>query len=328
MVITSYTSSQLLKIGQIRAVHVHNCTMNSLNWDDLRYFLALIDAGSLSGAARALRVEHTTVARRIDALEANLKLRLFDRFPKGWSLTAEGSDLVPYAKRMEEEMLSFERIAAGSSSLAGTVRISAPPTLAAYLLAPHLRETLISMPEIDIELVGESREASLTRREADIALRLSRPRAPGLAVKSLALIQYGLYGAQRYLHGRSSEDWQFIGYDESLHNSPQQQWLEEVAAGRRFVFRSNDLAAIFQAAITGLGVVALPHFLGRQTQDLTYIDTVPCSVERKLWLVMHEDVRRSPRVRTVADAIIHLFESQPVQGFIASVKAAPGTKPV
>src|SRR5205814_8843140 len=202
-------------------LHVHNCTMQTINWDDLRYFLALVDAGTLSGAARALHVEHTTVARRIDALEASLTVRLFDRFPKGWSLTAEGRELIAHARRTEEEMLSFARAAAGSAPLTGIVRISAPPALAAYYLVPRLREPLSRLPLIDIELVGEVREASLTRREADIALRLYRPHAPGLAAKSLGAIGYGLYATSRYLKGRHRRNWEFLGYDHSLRHTPQ-----------------------------------------------------------------------------------------------------------
>ena len=200
--------------------------------------------------------------------------------------------------------------AAGSAPLTGIVRISAPPALAAYYLVPRLREPLSRMPLIDIELVGEVREASLTRREADIALRLYRPHAPGLAAKSLGAIGYGLYATSRYLKGRHRRNWEFLGYDHSLRHTPQQQWLENSAAGQRFAFRSNDLATLYQAAIAGFGVAVLPHYLARLARELIRIESEPCVVSRKLWLVMHEDVRRSQRVRVVADEIIRLFAAE------------------
>ncbi|MES2071486.1 MAG: LysR family transcriptional regulator [Pseudomonadota bacterium] len=295
--------------------------MNSLNWNDVRYFLALVEAGSLSAAARALNVEHSTIARRVDALESDLKLRLFDRLPRGWMLTAEGSNLLPHARSMGDQLLAFERAASGATALAGTVRISAPPALTAYLLAPHLRQALASMPDIELELAGEAGEASLTRREADIALRLNRPRAAGLVAKSLASLQYGLYASKGYLDGRPAQNWEFLGYDDSLRETSQQQWLETLAAERRFILRANDLATIFQAAIAGWGVAALPHFLGRQGKGLVHVEVAAPPVERRLWLVMHEDMRRSPRVRAVADQIILLFGTDEVRSLLGPPEA-------
>ena len=284
--------------------------MNSPDWNDLRFFLALIDAGTLSGAARALGVEHTTVARRIDALEAPLKMRLFDRFPKGWSLTPAGTALVPYARRLEDDMHALMRIATGSATLSGVVRISAPPALAAYLLAPHLRVTLRRLPDIEIELLGEAREADLTRRDADIALRFRRPTAPGLVVRRLATIQYSLFAHARYLAESAPQQWEFLGYNDSLRDTPQQQWLDKIKGERRYCLRTNDLGALFLAAAAGTGVTVLPDYLGRQNPELVRIESASCPIKRKLWMVMHEDVRRSAPVRAIADEIIALFGAE------------------
>ncbi|MET3132547.1 DNA-binding transcriptional LysR family regulator [Oxalobacteraceae bacterium GrIS 1.11] len=280
--------------------------MNSLDWDDLRYFLALIDAGTLSGAARALGVEHSTVARRIDALEAPLALRLFDRFQQGWSLTAAGTALLPHARRLEDDMHALLRAAAGSAPLSGVVRISAPPALAAYFLAPRLKDGLRRLSGIDVELLAEPREADLMRREADIALRYRRPSTPGLAVRSLTTIDYALYASAQYLAERLPPEWEFLGYDESLSGAPQQMWLAKFKGRRRYSLRSNDLSTLFQAASAGIGVVLLPQYFA--CAGLVRIDMEACPVKRKLWLVMHEDVRRSARVRAIADELIALFE--------------------
>lgn len=279
---------------------------DALRWDDVRYFLELARQGSLSAAARSLAVEHTTVARRVAALEKRIGIRLFDRLPKSWSLTQDGEQLLQHAYRIEEEALAFSRATAGASSLRGTVRLSAPPVFGSHFLVPRLAAVRRQWPGIAIDLAGESREANLYRREADLALRLSRPEAPGLAARPLAQIGYGLYGASGWI-GRASQEWEFVGYNDSLRETPQQQWLEKVAGARPFVLRSNDLAALYQACRAGLGIAVLPHFLARDDPALVALAEYPCPVARQLWLVVHPDVRRSPRVKAVADALVTLF---------------------
>lgn len=288
--------------------------MHTPDWGDLRFFLAVIDAGTLSGAARALGVEHTTVARRIDALEAPLGMRLFDRFPKGWSLTAAGAALLPHARRLEDDMHTLMRAAAGATALTGRVRVSAPPALAAYLLAPRLAPLLRRLPGIELELLGEPREADLTRRDAEIALRFRRPTAPGLTVRLLSTIRYGLYASADYLAGRAPEAWEFLGYDASLSGAPQQQWLDQLRGARRYCLRSNDQASLLQAAAAGAGVAVLPLYFDYQGGPLVRAGAAACPVARKLWMVMHEDVRRAAHVRAVADALIALFAADAETG--------------
>lgn len=281
-------------------------------WDDIRYFLELARSGSLSAAARQLRVEHSTVARRVEALEASLGLRLFDRLPKAWSLTAEGESLVEHAGRLDDEAQAFSRAALGVASLQGTVRISAPPVLASHFLVPRLAGMRAQWRNIDIELIGESRDAQLARGEADLAIRMSRPSAPGLAARRIGQMRYGLYAAHAYTQQPEAE-WAFLGYDDSLRQVPQQQWLDRVAAGRRFLFRSNDLAALLNAARAGLGIAALPHFLAANDSGLCAVPAASEASIRELWLVMHPDVKRSPRVRLVADLLVALVsEAQPL----------------
>lgn len=298
------------KIPKIVASNVHNCTMENLNWDDLRYFLAVVDTGSLTGAARQLRVEHTTVSRRVEALEKSLGLRLFDRLPRQWQLTAEGESLVPGVRRLEDEALSLQTAAAGVAPLSGTVRISAPPVVASYLLVPQLGPLSVKLPGICLEVVGETRDANLFRREADIALRMPRPKASGLAARPLIEVGFALYASRHYLAEHGAKHWAFVGYEESLLDTPQQQWLEKTTAGRPFTFRSNDLNMLLQAVRSGLGVGVLPHFLARNDPLLVPIASPECPVKRTLWLVLHPDVRRSPRVRAVADEVVEIFAGE------------------
>ncbi|UGQ48415.1 LysR family transcriptional regulator [Massilia endophytica] len=277
--------------------------MNTPDWNDLRFFVAVHMAGSLSGAARACGVEHSTVARRLEALEAALGVRLFDRLPRGWSLTQAGHELMPHAQRMEEDLHALMRAASGSAELKGTVRVSAPPALAAWLLAPRLRDALPALGSIELDLRAETHNTDLARRESDIALRFQRPSSPGLVVKQLATVGYALCGSEDYVQGRDAADWEFLGYDAQLEHTPQHAWLESVRGGRRYVLRSNDLASLRHAALAGCGVAVLPDYMA---EGLAAVQD--CPVKRELWLVMHEDVRRSPPVRAVADRIIALFD--------------------
>ncbi|MGC0154921.1 LysR family transcriptional regulator [Chromobacterium vaccinii] len=276
-------------------------------WDDIRHFVALAARGSLSGAARALGVEHSTVARRVEALETALGIRLFDRLPGGWTLTAEGEALAEQARRLDDEAQAFARMALGVASLDGTVRISAPPVLASHLLAPRLASMHARWAHLNLEIIGESRDANLARREADLAVRLSRPSAPGLTARRVGEMHFGLYAAPEYAR-RPEAEWAFLGYDESLERTPQQQWLDRVAGRRRFVFRSNDLASLLHAARAGLGVAALPHFLAAGDKSLLALPAPDDAPARPLWLAIHPDVRRSPRVRLAADLLSELFE--------------------
>ena len=276
-------------------------------WDDIRYFLALAREGSLSGAARCLAVEHSTVGRRVDALEQSLGVRLFDRLPRGWQLTPEGEMLADQAQRMEMEALSFSRAALGVSALKGTVRISAPPVVASHFIAPRLGTLRARWPGIHLELIGEAREANLARGEADLAIRLKRPTAPGLVARAMGEMGYGLYATQAWFD-RPASEWEFLGYDDSLRQVPQQQWLEKLAGERPFVLRSNDLASLYHWARGGLGLALLPHFLAAEDPLLRPVPQVTCPTQRKFWLVLHPDLKRSPRVRAVADGLIELVE--------------------
>ncbi|MFZ6875421.1 LysR family transcriptional regulator [Undibacterium sp. Di27W] len=280
-----------------------------MNWDDLRYFLALVDSTTLTGAARRLQVEHTTVARRIDALEKALQLRLFDRLVRGWQLTAEGHELLSQAREVEERWFSFERKALNMGKLEGLVRISAPPALSAFLLAPQLKFLSQALPDIELELFAESHHVSLGKREADIALRMVRPQTAGLVIKPLAAIQYGVYSSKAYLKNREEAAWEFAAYEKNSA-TPHHQWLENYINGRKLILRSNDQLVLSQFAASGMGVTVLPHYLRHSHRNLLKVEQEVDVAARKLWLVMHEDVRRSPRVRAVADSLIDLFASK------------------
>ncbi|WP_047237128.1 LysR family transcriptional regulator [Chromobacterium subtsugae] len=272
-----------------------------MQWDDVRYFLALAREGSLSAGARALGVEHSTISRRVGQLEAALGLRLFDRLPRGWQLTQEGESLLPQALALETGIAGMLRSASAKNALAGQVRLTAPPQLLNHVLLPLLTTFRQRYPDIDLTLLGERRRARLEQGEADLALRLDEPDTPELIARPLALVSYALYGTARWRQTEASE-WLFIGFDDSQAGLSLKRWLGEHAGARRVALRGNDLDTHFQAARQGLGVALLPRFLARAAPELAELDSPP-PPDKQLYLLMHPDVRRAPRVRALADFI-------------------------
>ncbi len=277
-----------------------------MDWDDVRVFLALARAGSLTAAARSLRVEHTTVARRIAQLEQALGLHLFDRLPRGWILTSEGEQLAARAAQMEEQAHEFMREAADGAQLSGTVRLSAAPSVGQEFLLPRLCAIHPRWASVTLELVVESRVAVLSRREADLALRIGRPQDPGLAARLLGTMAYGLYCRRGYTEGRGEADWRFIGYDDSLAHAPEHQWLESLRGSRGYALRANTLPLQRDAVRMGLGLAVLPHFMAAGDAQLERLPLAAGPAAREIWLVVHPDVRRSPRVRLIADLLVEV----------------------
>lgn len=277
-----------------------------MQWDDVRYFLALARQGSLSATARSLGIEHSTVARRVSSLEQALELKLFDRLPRGWALTPEGQALYERACLLEEEVQGLRRTALGQASLAGRVRISAPPLLLNHFVLPHLDAFHAAYPQIELELIGDRRNADLGRGEADIALRTNEPQEPDLVARTLAQIRYGLYGTPARCALPESQR-TFIGFDDSMPGLPQKRWLDSHVANRRYVLRTNDMAAMCQAAGQGWGIALLPRFLAVKDRRLQWLEAPVSPPSVPVYLVMHADVRRAPRVRSTADCLIEIF---------------------
>jgi len=274
--------------------------MKTMQWDDIRYFLALARQGSLSATARLLMIEHSTVARRVASLESALGLKLFDRLPRGWTLTPEGQALYERACLLEEDMQSLQRIALGQSALAGRVRVSAPPALLSHFVLPHLDEFHATYPQVELELIGERRGVHLGRGEADIALRMSEPHEPDLVARKLGQVGYGLYGTQEACTVSESER-VFIGFDDSMPELAQKLWLDKHVGTR-----TNDVVAMCQAAGQGWGIALLPRFLAARNERLQLVNATSAPA-LTVYLVMHADVRRAPRVRSTADYLIRVF---------------------
>lgn len=281
-----------------------------MDWEDLRHFLALAQNGTFLGAAREIGVEHATVSRRVTSLEKSLGRKLVDRRGRRVVLTADGEQVARRAAAVAGEAAAVEQIGRSSTTaMRGHVRISAPPALSAALMAKPVVDIRRDHPGIAITLVGETRLASLTRREADIAIRLSRPDSGDYAIVRLGELAFRLYATTAYLDATAPDDWTFIGYDESMKTSPQQMRLVEYAAGRPLSIRSSVLEVQASAARLDGGVVLLPDFAIAQPDSLVAIGHEPL-LKREIWLVVHAEIRNVPSVRVVIDALKRLFHGR------------------
>ena len=281
------------------------------DWEDLHHFVTLAREGTLSAAARALGVDHATVARRVAALEQSTGLKLIDRRSRATTLTEDGKRIAMVAVPMEEAAFAVGRAAqAAKPGVDGEVTISAPPNFASSVIAPQLVRLHLQYPGIRIKLIGEKRRASLSRREADVALRLMRPVEAGLFVRKIGSFGFSLYGAPGYLDKTPAHAFAFIGYDASMADSPQEVWLRSIIGQREVVLRTNDLETQVAAARAGLGVAALPHYLGDGDPRLQRHVVAGRPISRDVWLAVHRDLRQVPSVRAVMEFLVSCLKTQ------------------
>jgi DNA-binding transcriptional LysR family regulator len=285
------------------------------DWEDLRHFVALVRYGGLSEAARRLKVDHATVSRRVAALEKALGLRLVDRLPRRYALTPQGQEIARLAGEIEQSAFAIARAARGlSAQLSGKVQVSAPPAFASQFLARQASKLRERHPGIELVLSGDKRSVSLGRREADIAIRLSRPKERGGFTRKIGSLRFALYAASGYTQMRPAEAFEFVGYDDDLEHLPQERFLHEYAGERPFVFRSNDMVSLQAAVREGLGVALLPSFMAEPDASLVALAGPAPVFSRELWLVVHGDLRRSPPIRAVMDFLAEVIgEAFPIE---------------
>jgi len=275
-------------------------------WDDLRVFLAVHRLGSYKSAARALGVDATTVGRRIGTLETALGTRLFLRTPDRLQSTAAGLKLVPRAERMEAEALELEReLQADDSKLEGSVRVTAPDGFVQYILLPALSRFRREHPRLCIEFRADVRVLDLSRREADVAVRLFRPKEPALVARRLGELRFALFASEAYLERRAAPRklsalaaHDFIGADASLDDLPHAKWLRRAIPKARYALRANSTTAQALACTEGHGIALLPTFVAAREPKLLPVLPRLAGPTREVWAVTHADLRTS--ARTVA----------------------------
>jgi DNA-binding transcriptional LysR family regulator len=284
------------------------------NWDDLRLVLAVFREGTLSGAARGLGVTHSTVFRRLGAIEEQMGVRLFERFRDGYSPTSAGETAAAAAARLEDEVLTLERTLSGQDLRpSGTVRITTTDTLSTLLIR-HLTAMRALHPEIRLEIVISNAMANLTRREADIAIRPTPEPSEFLVGRRVADIAYAIYGSHAYLSRRddndlSAHDW--IGLDDALTATVIGQWMRENIRAADIACRVDALPALRDAADAGLGLAMLPCYVGDLASGLRRITPKTRSEPRSaLWLLTHDDLKRTARIRATLDFLAKVLASE------------------
>lgn len=290
--------------------------LHRIDWGWLRDFAVVAEEGSLSAASRRLGLSQPTLTRRMSALEERLGSEVLRRGSRGVELTEVGEAILPAVRRMREEVREVDRTATGrDAALSGTVRVSATEGIANHWCTPVLRDFQLAHPEIRIEMDVRNRNANLLRREADVAVRMGRPRQPELVARRVGTLGLGLFASSAYLEraGRPGcaddlVDHACVAFDESMLDTATGRWFEEVVAGGRIVFRATSLLTQLEAVRSGWGIGVASIFIGRSFPDLErVVDPVSLSID--VWLVTHPGLRRSARIRAVFDFLRERFEA-------------------
>ena len=282
--------------------------MPRLDWDDLRYALVLSRSGRLAKAARALRVNETTVARRVARMEEELGARLFERANGLLALTEIGRAVVQRAERMEADVCAIKSVATGvDDRVAGSVRLTAVPLVMTRMLTPALPRLLRAHPQLRMQLVSDTRVLSLGNREADVALRFARPEKDyRFLAQHLFELPYGVYGPAATPH--DALPW--ITFEDTLSTEPLVRWLADAAkreadAEPGLVVNDSDVAT--HAVRAGLGRMIFPLCVGDREAGLVRLSGPEPVIKRELSLLVHPDLRGLARVKAVTDWIEGAF---------------------
>lgn len=285
-----------------------------MDWNDLKFFLALANARSLSAASGQLRVSPSTVSRRIEALEAALQVKLFRPHRDGYDLTPAGQDLLAPGERAEAQMRVFERMAREKDNdLSGPVRIDVPELLGQTILLPGLANLLQSCPDIRIEMHSNVRPVRLTGEQADIVLRLIRPERGNYRQRKVGRVVFGFYASPSYIarYGTPTSPAELyrhrvIGWAEDLRYLTMAAWLDELCPGLQPALRLSSFSAQMTAVEQGLGLAVLPRFAAEKIGLLALLQDAPKLV-RELWMLVHEQAAVLPRVQLVKKALVEVL---------------------
>lgn len=279
-------------------------------WEDLRYFLVIHREGSLTAAARRLRVDPTTVGRRLQALEGALGVRLFVRRRGGWVLTPAGARVVPSAEQAEAAAVGVARIARGAQEPQGRVRLTTAEVLATHLIAPRLPAFHARHPQVRLDLLCTDQVLDLRRGEADLALRLARPTEPDLVARRLARATQRPYAARTWLAERGLDPETLTSLEGrevlTLLSDQERRWSEGLGQVQ-VVLRTTSPSTLHQATLAGAGVGLLVDAIAATDPRLVPLTALGVCLERPLWLVLHRDLATVARVRVVADFLIDHF---------------------
>jgi DNA-binding transcriptional LysR family regulator len=282
------------------------------DWNDLRYLLAIAREGSTLSAAKALGVSQPTVQRRLAALEERIGRKLVEHHPTGYRLTELGKALYPHAVDVERSVEAFQRqLRAAGEELTGTLRVTCPEGMASRLLAPVIEAFRQKHPELRVDLIMTDRRLDLAKGEAEVALRIHEPGDDQLIARKIANSPWAVFASRSYIkrHGRPqrSEDLDqhaIIEFAGELADNHAARWLRSVAPKATIAIRGNSMLGVLAAVKSGAGLAPLPMLLGGSEDGLEpVLETIP-EIDTKLYLVIHADLKRTPRVRAFCDFVV------------------------
>jgi DNA-binding transcriptional LysR family regulator len=278
-----------------------------MNWDDLRFFLALAREGSVSGAGKVLGVKHTTVSRRIAALEEKLGSRLFNRTPTGYTMTRVAENLLPHALAIEDLVQTADREVFGmDTQLTGTLRMSASYDVLSHFITPKIHQFTNKYPGIDIELVASVGLLNLASRQADIVLRLSAKPPDHLIGRKIIPLSYGVYASEKYLREKPAVD-QLILW---LHDTDKLQWANDHFPKARVVARVSEVLTMREMVKNHHGLARMPCYVADAEPSLRRLDLALSPSDWGMWVLSHPDLRDTARVRVCREFLIEIMEEQ------------------
>jgi DNA-binding transcriptional LysR family regulator len=281
--------------------------MAGMNWDDMRYFLALAREGTVSGAGRVLAVKHTTVARRIAALEARLDSRLFDRSAEGYAMTQVAENLFEHAVSMEERALSVEREVFGmDTQLKGPLKLTASHDVLTRLVVRQLPRFREEFPGIDLELIGSSGLMDLAGRQADIALRMT-PKPPEYLIGRQVLdLRHGVYASVPYLKKQHSPHTVILWRGDGS----EPEWVSKHFRGAGVTLRTDEVTSMVMAVKNHMGLARMPCYIGDSEPSLRRLDVSLTPSDWGVWVLSHVDLRSTARVRVCREFLVEILEEQ------------------
>lgn len=288
-----------------------------MNWDDFRFFLAVARTGRLSAAGKVLGVDHATVSRRVGVLEKALGARLFDRSPSGYALTEEGQQLVSKAERMEAATIQAESSLIGKDSvISGIVRIGVPEGVAAYIVVQAVHKLCEEHPGLEIQLIALPRKFSLSKREADFVIAVSRPETGRVRIQKISDYKLHLYATKEYLDQHPPVEkisdlqrLRGIAYVPELIFDKQLDYIPLVDPAFRPHLTSTSVHVQLEAVLNGAGVGIVHDFMASRHPNLERVLSDEVSFTRTFWSVVHEDYADIERIRICANAIVNHMRS-------------------
>ena len=285
--------------------------MQEFEWNDVRFFLAVAREGTLTGAAQRLRIDHTTVGRRLRILEETLRAKLFDRSTTGCTLTPQGEKFLEAAESMETTAISAQSlIEEADLSMSGTVRIGSTDGFGAFFLAPRIGTLQRDHPNLEILLLAMPRVYSLSKREADIAVGLAQPSEGRLYSRKLTDYQLGVYGSKDYLAQHAPIEGikdlsrhAFISYIDDMMYAKELNYIPRVDPAIRPRLKISNPIAQLKSTVSGYGLCVLPCFIADFEPQLTRVLPDEVTLTNSFWLIVHSEQRRLARVRVAADFI-------------------------